>query len=56
MRTEIRPLKVKMMSEMQKPGRFRLVVAVTAKDAPTERRTFVLVWDGSPSGMSLIVE
>jgi len=35
------------LREIQAPGRYRLNVAVSAKDAPTITRSFLLEWDGS---------
>jgi hypothetical protein len=47
LKLEIRPPKLRIGSEIQKPGRYRLGVSVTAKDTPPISRNYRFEWDGT---------
>jgi hypothetical protein len=49
-------MKPRMLREIQKPGKYRLNVAVSATDAPIKFISFILKWDNSYEGIALTIE
>ena len=50
------PLKYEFRDEMQKPGKFRLTIGVSAKDCSTNVKTFLFEWGGSYDNISITEE
>lgn len=50
------PTKVDLSTEIQKPGRYRFEVHVSARDAPAASAALILDWDGTFDNVSIAME
>jgi hypothetical protein len=48
------PAKVRLSDEIQKPGKYRFEIGVTANSVPTLNAAFVLVWKGSYDDLGIV--
>jgi hypothetical protein len=51
---ETRPnIKPELLREIQAPGKYRLAIAVSARDAPTVRKSLLLEWNGTYQSLTI---
>jgi hypothetical protein len=56
LKLEVSPPKLNLAKEIQKPGKYRLCIRITARDTPTQSRSYLFEWDGSFRHITLTPE